>query len=571
MKLISGNLILLRARETYDKNFTARITDIKGAKLILKSKGLSKYDLRETRFDVKFMFSRKLFEMMHVAIDKAYKLKTPLIFPKTNDRVQSCRITRFFNPRVVENLEQRTAVECIVSGTSGNAPFLLLGPPGTGKTVTIVEAILQLVAANKENRILVCAHSNQAVDNVACVLQKYKKHFDENSYKLFLRINSRSRNCVQKCLEKDSVNAPVSMMVIKDYNIILCTLCHAYSYILDYITHVVIDEAAQANEPSCLIPASRMRSLRPLILAGDSKQLGPVVVSNESKKFGLGLSMMERLKETFPFYDNKAENKYMVMLKNNYRSDPHIIDLPNNIFYGGHLRAMAVVDPLSRQNILNQKEKCRAIVFHGVSSTETKDGTSFYNKDEIRVVQSYICKLVNTHNVKGEDIGIIATYKSQVTLIKKWVDLYQLRIDVATVDAFQGQEKRVILISTVRGKGANSNASLGFVDDDKRFNVALTRAKAKAIVIGNPNSLSTCPVWNMYIQKCQRLGTHYGHVAENPKSQTTDLMIEQLQIPNYQPDTIANVNKRRPRNVLIDPSDEEDLETMDPLPDPPAG
>ncbi|CAK1583464.1 unnamed protein product [Parnassius mnemosyne] len=398
------------------------------------------------------------------------------------------------------NSEQRTAVECIVAGTSGAAPFLLHGPPGTGKTVTIVEAILQLVKKNPSNRILVCAHSNTAVDNVACLLLKYTKTS-------FLRLNSASRKSPPKCLEEVGISGKLGAEVLISYRILLCTLNLVSNYNLSFITHTIIDEAAQASEPSCLIPKSQN-----LILSGDFKQLGPVIISDDAKQYGLGVSLMERLKNTCPLYA-KNNKKYIVMLKKNYRSDADIIKLPNLLFYDGELEARAETDLISRTNILYKDKPCRAIVFHGVLSTEKKvgDPPSFCNRDELIYIKKYVTKLLNTHGVKEEDIGIIATYSSQVVLIKEWVQKHHLNIDVETVDAFQGQEKRVILISTVRGQGKQrTNVKLGFITDEKRFNVALTRAKAKVVVIGNPLSLSTDPLWNKYITTCRKYGTYYG-------------------------------------------------------------
>ncbi|CAG4931639.1 unnamed protein product [Parnassius apollo] len=666
-----GARILLKARDLGNKCFVAIVKDIDNTYItlkVLRLRGLQ-YDLCDTRFDVVFLLSRLTFVNMHAAVEQFTISK---IFPQeSNDDTICSRIDRFFNQGVKMNMGQRTAVECIVAGTSGAAPFLLHGPPGTGKTVTIVEAILQLVIKNGSNRILVCAHSNTAVDNVACLLLKYTKIISQDPKKAFLRINSACRTSPPECLKDVSSSGKVAKM--GRYRILLCTLNLASNFDLKFITHTIIDEAAQATEPSCLIPKSEK-----LILSGDFKQLGPVVVSDAAKKFGLGISLMERLKKTCPLYAEN-NNKYIVMLKNNYRSDADIIKLPNLLFYDGQLKAMAETDLISRTNILYEDEPCRAIVFHGVLSTEKKvgdpprkrspnwqmsekmllvdlvaehfsvvenkrtdavtmkqknaewvkiseefnsqttfgyrtaenvkaqweslkkstkkessaerqslfqtgggpskpklednplyrkifalisttvvglvneydsdnmsnnhfineeipsntlastkvpdvtdifvaapiysmsmplsmdidtsgqnddkpqgetadwgdytpkllqtpksasTGSDYSNIDELMYIKKYVKKLIITHGVEEEDIGIIATYSSQVALIKEWVQKNHLKIDVETVDAFQGQEKRVILISTVRGKGKQTtNVKLGFITDAKALQI----------------------------------------------------------------------------------------------------
>ncbi|XP_068619014.1 putative helicase mov-10-B.1 isoform X2 [Battus philenor] len=499
----------------------------------------SHVDQLETRpCNIDFKLSRNIFVRLHEAIDDVLNYSNLFIFPQ--DTYQSepvTPITRFINTNISKNYEQKQAVNCIVNGWFGETPFILLGPPGTGKTATIVEAIQQLVIRDSRNNILVCAHSNAAVDNVATFLLKFMPEdpIQKLPFNNFLRIYSKNCTKIPENLKPFSKIGPVDYNVIMKHRIILCTLCHAASYDLSFITHIVIDEASQTSEPSCLLPIHKVQSCK-LILSGDHHQLGPVVVSKEAKKYGLELSLMERLIKECPIY-SANDNKYMVMLRNNYRSDAQILSLPNKEFYDGKLRALADKDVLSYINILEDiiSSNCRAIEFHGVFSAETKVGQppSYYNKDEFEIVKQYVTKLLSKYHVEEKDLAIIAPYNAQVAVIKDWICKCALQVDVNTVDAFQGQEKRVIIITTVRGQGeSRNNLGLGFVKDVKRFNVALTRAKAKVIVIGNPICLKKSTLWNKYMTLCQDLDTYYGDYekSESPGINRLSLKINKLLI-----------------------------------------
>ncbi|KAI5643202.1 AAA domain-containing protein [Phthorimaea operculella] len=247
------------------------------------------------------------------------------------------------------NTTQRSGAHS--GGTAGTAPYLLHGPPGTGKTLTIVEAILQLVKKNPANRIMVCTDSNMAADHVATMLIAYADKFGP---KFLLRANSQFRvwETLPKCLYKFSNGSDRDSFFKLDieefmaYSIVVTTLSHAAKFAGQArrflkerpITHLFIDEAAQASEPACLIPITGLLAGNGrLTLAGDPLQLGPVVISSQARKLGLGLSLMERLKNTSEVYASNDPN-YTLMLRNNFRSDPAVLRIPNDLFYHGQLR-----------------------------------------------------------------------------------------------------------------------------------------------------------------------------------------------------------------------------------------
>ncbi|XP_026314973.1 RNA helicase Mov10l1-like isoform X2 [Hyposmocoma kahamanoa] len=542
--LMLGDLVFLKPQDNEELMFEAIVTDMAAENIVYVS-GLhpdfKKFYRIDGLFDVRFIMSRMPLERMHQAVNSVVKESVDVkrVFPHANKNIVQVKpIKYYYNPKIETNAEQRLAVERIVSGTSGTAPFLVHGPPGTGKTVTIVEAILQLVNKNANNRIMVCTDSNMAADHVGTELIKYTHmltHLPKGQ--MLLRANSKFR--VWETLPESLMSysngynydtfTRLTIQIFKTYKIVITTLSHAAKFAKELrikrlkrpITHLFIDEAAQASEPACLIPICGLLSPNgALVLAGDPLQLGPVIISHNARRLGLGLSLMERLKTNCELYSaERNDDNYMVMLKNNFRSHADILHIPSELFYMKQLRVLANEDPLSRTDILCERAQSRAIVFHGVLSKEQRMGKSpsYFNDMESKIVQVYIELLIKQHKVLPEDIGVVTPYIRQVYKIKKWLESQHFgpgRIEVGTVEAFQGKEKRVIIISTVRANCGlldhDAKFQLGFLVDDKRFNVALTRAKAKAIVIGNPLCLERDVKWRTYINKCREFGTYFG-------------------------------------------------------------
>ncbi|XP_022817398.1 putative helicase mov-10-B.1 [Spodoptera litura] len=545
-----GDLLFLRHHNHNDVMFEAIVKEV--TENVAYVGGLhanfgSGYSLTAL-YDIRFFMSRISLERMHKAVHEIRDNgHYPRIFPTRNTHdVKVESILNYFNPLVEENEEQRCAVERIVAGTSGTAPYLVHGPPGTGKTITIVEAVLQLAIRPAKTRILICTDSNMAADHVACMLIKYKHMFPKDKW--LLRANSKFRNwdTLPECLYKFSngINRQRFVNVSLDdfikYTIVITTLSHAAKFgrhmfhrrMGNHVSHLFIDEAAQASEPASLIPVcALLKQSGTLVLAGDPHQLGPVVISRTAARIGLGTSLMERLMKTNDLYsDDEKKPDYVVMLRDNFRSHPDILEIPDKLFYKGQLRACAEKDPLSTIDVLGEKETSRAIVFHGVLSKEEKMGKSpsYFNMMECEMVQQYVKRLVQVHNVSACDIGVVTPYIRQVYQIRKSLQECGIRkIDVGTVEGYQGQEKRVVIISTVRANcdllEYDAKFQLGFLVDDKRFNVAITRAKAKVIIIGNPLCLEKDVKWRMYMDRCRELGTYHGfdskHIMSNGSGQ----------------------------------------------------
>ncbi|XP_013171065.1 PREDICTED: putative helicase mov-10-B.1 [Papilio xuthus] len=549
--LLRGDRVYIKPRDTPTLNFESTISNIELNNIILTNldETFEQHYKVDALFDVRFVMSRVPVERMHEAVNSIHRSKQLCrVFPQSPKHyIPPADITKFYNKWIESNKEQRSAVEHIVAGTSGKAPYIVFGPPGTGKTMTIVEAIIQLVVRDSRNRIMVCTDSNMAADHIALMLFKYNKELNINNF--LLRGCSRSREWstmpqeLARVSNGDSYETFHSLRnaYVSQYRVFVTTLLHAAKYGSEksqamfklQMTHLFIDEAAQASEPATLVPVTGLLAhTGHLVLAGDPQQLGPVCISRDAKDRGLGLSLLQRLKKTFDnFYTD--DPTYITMLVKNFRSHPDILAIPNELFYENNLQALAQLDPLSEKSILNTKGGEHAVVFHAVNSKEQRMGKapSFYNEKELEMLKKYVRALVNVHHVMHKDIGIIAPYVRQVYKMKEWLTSSNYKeIEVGTVESFQGKEKRVILVSTVRANcrllDYDAKYGLGFLIDEKRYNVALTRAKAKLIIIGNPACLSRDSKWRKYMAFCTELNSYLG--KENQQMERSAQMLVEI-------------------------------------------
>uniref|UniRef100_A0A2D4GFP9 RNA helicase n=1 Tax=Micrurus corallinus TaxID=54390 RepID=A0A2D4GFP9_MICCO len=272
-----------------------------------------------------------------------------------------------------------------------------------------------------------------------------------------------------------------------------------------------------------------------LVLAGDPKQLGPILRSPLAVQHGLGLSLLERLMHYNPLYQKTNEKynpQFVTMLLRNYRSHEDILRFSNEKFYDEKL--LECGDRLITHSYCNWNELPKPkfpIIFHGVSGEDQQEGRSpsFFNTAEISVLIYYLKKLLlENQGKKGiktlpKHIGVISPYRKQVEKIRQAInielkDLMNIKdLKVGSVEEFQGQERRVVLISTVRSSsnyfGIDEEFNLGFLNNPKRLNVSLTRAKALLIIVGNPITLSKDPYWNEFLEycKCNQAWKGYKH------------------------------------------------------------
>ncbi|XP_015251753.1 PREDICTED: putative helicase mov-10-B.1 [Cyprinodon variegatus] len=494
------------------------------------SKRLLDTFLPNMKFDVEFTINSLTMKLQHRAVDLAVKHELgEMLFP-SDTAVPSFSITKLsmFNRKLENNPQQRKAVEHIIAGSSKPAPYIIFGPPGTGKTITVVEAINQVTRVDPSAHILACAPSNSACD---LLCERLKAHLNSNQlYRMYA--SSRDPNTVPPGLLKhsnwdeknDCFVFPKKEFLMK-YKVIVTTLFTAGRFVtggvpVGHFSHVFVDEAGQAEEPQCIIAIAGLLSPKngQLVLAGDPKQLGPIIRSSHALQSGLGLSLLERLMNRKPYQD--LDSRFVTKLLQNYRSHAAILKIPNELFYNDELQVFA--DQLERETYCNWEalpQKGFPVIFHGVLGKDEREANSpsFFNVSEIETLVMYLNTLEQTQGKKGlpqlsaKDIGIITPYRKQVEKIRKALkslktlkDLKELQ--VGSVEEFQGQEKKIIIISTVRSSLSyvkmDTDFNIGFLSNEKRFNVAMTRAKSLLIVIGNPVILRKDPVWQKFIHYC---------------------------------------------------------------------
>uniref|UniRef100_A0A3B4A9Q7 RNA helicase n=1 Tax=Periophthalmus magnuspinnatus TaxID=409849 RepID=A0A3B4A9Q7_9GOBI len=414
-----------------------------------------------------------------------------------------------FDRKLGKNPEQYRAVQHIVAGSSKPAPYLLFGPPGTGKTVTVVEAIKQIAKCKPQSCILVCAFTNKAADFLCeslltdgetQVLRIYAKSYNPQD------VPDSLKDCCN--LVGDYFEFPKGTKDLKSVNI--TTLLTSSRFVTDnfpegHFTHVFVDGAECAREPECILPLAGLLdpNTGQVVLAGDPKQLGPIIRSRFAQRFGMGLSLLERLMTDLPLYQKTNgvfDNRFVTKLLRNYRSHPAILQIPNELFYDGELQAYADEQRNSCCSFGPLPQKGFPIIFHKV--TDSSSSFLLFNNAEVDVLMDYVKDLLQTQgnnglsNISPQDIGIIAPYRKQVQkILARLSELNMCLLQVGTLEEFQGQERRVILVSTVR---------ISFLND-KWFNVAVNRAKALLIVVGNPEMSNSHSAW-AFISYCKEKG-----------------------------------------------------------------
>ncbi|KAK0142880.1 RNA helicase Mov10l1 [Merluccius polli] len=476
---------------------------------------------KETKVDSEVTTTENLEKLSSLSVDmksKATQTKGERLPSKAVPKEGS-----FFNPQL--NPFQREAVRRILAGECRPTPYVLFGPPGTGKTITLIEAILQVYHFVPSSRLLVCTPSNSAADLI-CIRLHHSGFMHAAS---LARINA-------SCRQEESISeelrpysrAGEDIRHASFHRIVVSTcssagMLHHIGLQVGHFTHAFLDEAGQATEPEALIPMTLVSEKDgQIVLAGDPCQLGPVVKSNLAKVFGLGTSMLERLMAN-PLYSREEwgyNPKMVTKLMYNYRSHEALLRLPSKLFYKGELRVRAprsVVNSFCNWKRLPKKGF--PLLFHGIRGTEMREGAnpSWFNPGEAVQAMLYCCQLAKRlyNPISPSEIGIIAPYRKQSEKIRTLLGRVGLAdIKVGSVEEFQGQEYLVVILSTVRSnesvQGDNLQSVLGFLSNPKRFNVAITRPKALLIIVGNPHILVKDPCFRVLLQYCFDNGAFMG-------------------------------------------------------------
>jgi predicted DNA helicase len=442
------------------------------------------------------------------------------------------------------NVAQQAAVEKILSAQS---LAIVHGPPGTGKTTTLVRAIKALIQQERQ-QVLVVAPSNAAVDllsekltdaglNVVRVgnparvsegqmaltldskmavhnsmkemkrlrkqaaeyrdmAQKYKRSFGREEREQRKALFAEARNISR---EVERTEQYIIDDVLSKADIITATLVGANHYSIRHLQYqtVVIDEGGQALEPACWIPLLKARKV---VMAGDHCQLPPTIKSEEAAKGGLGTTLMEKCVALHP--------EAVVLLEEQYRMHETIMGFSSSEFYDNRLMAHPAV---AHRLLFPGDQPLLFIDTAGCGYEEKWEGTSISNPEEAMFLVKHLSGLVNQLKTLNTEttfpsIAVISPYKHQVEVLKGQVaerpELMDLGsvLAVNTIDSFQGQERDVVYISMTR---SNAESVIGFLSEVRRMNVAMTRARKKLVVIGDSATLSQFPFYADFIAYAQ--------------------------------------------------------------------
>ncbi len=424
---------------------------------------------------------------------------------------------------------------------------IIHGPPGTGKTTTVVELIRQ--AAQRGEKVLACAPSNLAVDNLlerlvtagervvrlghpARVLPELRAHtldvlveehddvrlarkFAKQAFALFRQANKYTRAApppgarrAQRQEARDlltearRLEARAVERVLDAAAVVCATTTSLNGDILGPRSFdlAVVDEACQTTEPGCWIPVSRCRRV---VLAGDHCQLPPTVLSAEAVARGFGISMLERLVALYgPTVTRRLDMQY--------RMHADIMRFSSEEFYEGTLQAApSVAGHLLRDlpGVRSAPPTERALQFldtagAGFNEEVETEGESRFNPQEARLVMQKVRDLLDL-GLPSRDIAVIAPYGAQARLLREELSVPGLEID--TVDGFQGREKEAVIVSLVR---SNSENEIGFLADVRRMNVALTRARRYLLVVGDSATLGVHPFYKRLIAYFEASGAY---------------------------------------------------------------
>ncbi|KAI8806921.1 hypothetical protein BJ742DRAFT_814821 [Cladochytrium replicatum] len=607
----------------------------------------------DERWNVSFCIRNDTFGFMARALEEVERWgekdetnARAMLFPRVEDAVKKAEkkavgeIEAYYDASL--NPEQRKAVNDIVQGDYGRVPYVIWGPPGTGKTMTLIESILQIVRTQPNAHILACAPSHSAADTITRRLIAHahpipapgsQTNVDERSPGIsggfvMLRLNGPSRGfaevpreilpfCFSSTRDGGEFFDVPQLDLLLGCNVVVCTTLDAgmlddagvtnhqlgEQYVKYHMhlnrqyphlhplptlesrprhwTHLFIDECGQASEAETAVPLSiviepplspiyapfsRVKGVKgehcQVILCGDHKQLSPLIHDDYARQGRLHVSWLERLMNRRLYRDHpesrgarrewrrrkeeglaglrersvdddEGEGEEVgnvvapfVNLIRNYRSHPDMLVVPSKLFYSATLEANAAksqTELLLGLSIL--PNATTPLAFFGVEGSDECAGettsSAWWNSIEVEMVADTVAKILNEGEGKlaMSDVGVISPFREQVKQIRLVLRSRSLGgIDVGTVEDYQGMERRVIVISTVRSRQRfledDLARDLGVVHQPKRMNVLITRAMSLLVIIGNPRLLSNDPSWVSLFVHLVSIGAYVGSIPQ---------------------------------------------------------
>lgn len=444
------------------------------------------------------------------------------------------------------NAVQNKAIQQVVEARE---VAIVHGPPGTGKTTTLTEAIIETL--RREEQVLVCAPSNAAVDWISeqlmirgvpvlrignplrmsdavvdcCYERRYADHPDYHELWSIRRLlrnpaalssSGHERQAkIKKMRERQSeLEIKINNDLFNQARVISCTLIGSAYHVMErrHFPTLFIDEAAQALEPACwaaILKADRV------VFGGDHQQLPPTVKCPEAAHAGLDRTLMQQIVREKP--------ECVTLLTTQYRMNKEIMGFSSHFFYGGRLLAA----PEVADRLVSPMDTPLTWIDTSLLEFSERQGLrtpTLSNAEEarllVKVLREYIEMIGMSRLIDDStSFGIISPYRGQVRLLRRMIRsqrfLNPLRRNISThtIDGFQGQERDVIIISMVRD---NQDHNIGFLRDLRRMNVAITRARMKLIIIGNADTLSHHPFFEKLITYFQ---SHGEIVQQQPEIQ----------------------------------------------------
>lgn len=547
-KLKTGMKVIIYQTSDDSKEYAGTVSYVKRNILgvILNSDHFAKSSINENgHFTVELVYDERPYRVMQKALKQILSTKDRHI-QELRQGVESETTLDYYDQRI-DNFQNKALNEsqndAVNGALSSKQMCIIHGPPGTGKTTTLVSAIKTL--SKTEKKILVCAPSNNAVDLLARQLEasgvktlrvgnvtrigdniahltlaeKARNHSDwahikkvkieaaeakrqaKNHKRSFGHQERRFRNDMFKESRElmkwaRDLEDKLTEQIILDAQAICTTLIGVSARALDGIIFdtVVIDEASQALE---LESWNAILKAKKVILAGDHYQLPPTVKSQEAKKLGLEETLLDRMAPCIA---------HSYMLEVQYRMNNKILGFSNQQFYNNKLRAH---DSVATHRLDGDDQALVYIDTAGCGFEEQQNNKNLsrYNEGEYFIIREHLIRFVEIY--RGNDIGIISPYAEQVRFIRKSIaddDLIRpLDIETNSIDGFQGQEKDIIIISFVR---SNERGEIGFLQDYRRLNVAITRARKKLIIIGDSATLAQHKLYADFVDHLEKEGLY---------------------------------------------------------------